>query len=291
MPGFGHFYAGAGVRGIVIMIGFYIVMPVLASVHGAIAIVCWPIAVVFVTRDAWLCAKAENLKELAEIAAGAAPRRWLLWIWAACRALWITAAPGLFGIGMLITSGAALKQGAILHGLILGAYACAPLFLVWWAARETWLAVTGVRSVTESALKTEIGTTVLVTGFCALLLAIAAPAFSGLFRKSAEGGIKGNLGELRLAVDRYRREHDGRAPDSIGAMVAAKTIPEIPRLWRRFDESPHSQTAEASVVADRTATDSGRWAFVVSPSSPSLTGTLFIDCTHTDTRGRFWSEY
>ena len=140
-------------------------------------------------------------------------------------------------------------------------------------------------------MTTEIITTIIATGICALLIAIVAPTFAPLFQKSAEAGIRVNLSELRVAVDRYRSEHEGRAPNSIGALVEAKTITEIPLLWHKSAKIPHPRTAEAAVVADRTATDSGRWAFVVSPSSPSLTGTVFIDCTHTDTRGRLWSEY
>jgi hypothetical protein len=291
LPGFGHFYIGSFLRGVVILIAVYIVLPALTSLHGAVTLICWPIAIGFVARDAWLCAKAEVLKETSELAAGVKPRRGLVWTWAACRAAWIVVLPGLAGLGMLFSAAVHARQGHMLAALINGASAAIPLAIAWLAGGETWRVVTGAVAVTEGAMKAEIGTTVIVTGVCALLVAITIPYFSGLFRYSAEGGIKGNLGELRQAVERYRLAHDGRSPDSIGAMVEATTIPGIPVLWRKSDKIPHSRTAEAAVVADRTATDSGRWAFVVSPSSPILTGALFIDCTHTDTRGRVWSEY
>lgn len=291
LPGFGHFYAGSFMRGVVVLIGAYIVLPALASLHGAVALVCWPVAAGFVARDAWLCAKAENLKEQAELAAGAAPRRWLVWTWAACRAAWIVILPGAVGAGMLFGAAADARQGHPLAALFSGASAAIPLAIAWLAGRETWRVVAGAVAAAESSLKAEIGTTVIIAGFCALLVAIALPSFSGLWRKSAEGGIKANLGELRQAVDRYRRAHDGRPPDSIAAMVEAGIIPGIPALWRNYDGIPHAHAAEAAVFASTAATDSGRWAFVVSPSSPSLTGAVFIDCTHTDTRGRFWSEY
>lgn len=278
-------------RGVVILIGYYIVLPAITSLHIAFAIIGWVAAVGFIARDAWFCAKAEALKETAELSAGVKPRRWLLWVWAACRALWIILLPSLFGIGMLYAAVVHAWTGHLLAALISGASAAIPLTIAWLAGSETWRVVTGAVAVTEGSLVTEIGTTVIVTGICALLVAITIPYFSNIFRYSAEGGIKGNLGELRQAVGRYRLEHEGRSPDSIGAMVEAKTIPEIPGLWRKFDEIPHTHTAEAAVVESRAATDSGRWTFVVSPSSPSLTGTIFIDCTHTDTRGRFWSEY
>lgn len=273
------------------MIGYYIVLPALASLHAALAITGWVVAAGFIARDAWLCAQAEVLKETSELAAGVRPRRWLVWTWAACRAAWIVILPGLFGVGILFGAAMHARQGHVLAALVSGGSAAIPLIIAVLAGRETWRVITGAVAATEGAMKAEIGTTVIITGICALLVAITIPYFSGLFRYSAEGGIKGNLSELRQAVERYRLAHGGRSPDSIGAMVEAKTIPEIPRLWRQHDKIPHAHAAEAAVVADRTATDSGRWAFVVSPSSPSLTGTIFIDCTHTDTRGRFWSEY
>lgn len=290
-PGFGHFYIGSFLRGFVIMIGAYIILPALTSLHGAVALIGWVVAVGFVARDAWVCAKAEVLKETSELAAGVKPRGWLVWTWAACRASWIVILPGLFGLAVLFNAAVQARQGHMLSALNYGISAAIPLIIAVLAGRETWRVITGAVAVTEGAMKAELGTTVIITGVCAFLVAITIPYFSGLFRYSAEGGIKGNLGELRQAVERYRLAHDGRSPDSIEAMVSAKTIPGIPALWRKSDEIPHSRTAEAAVVADRTATDSGRWAFVVSPSSPSLTGTVFIDCTHTDTRGRFWSEY
>ncbi len=291
LPGLGHFYAGATGRGAVITIGSCIIIPALSTLHAAIAVIAWGGVVGFIGRDAWFCAKAANLKEQAELAAGVAPRRWLVWVWAACRVSWITAIPGLFGVGLMIIAVMNARRAGVLAGLISGAFAFIPLFLVWWAGRETWFVLIGARPASENSLKAEIGTTALVTGICALLIAIAVPAFTGLFRKSAEGGIKNNLGELRQAVERYRRDHDGRSPDSIDAMVVAKTIPVIPALWRRYDGIAHSRTPAAGIVENTATTDSGRWAFVVSPSSPGLTGAIFIDCTHTDTKGSAWSSY
>lgn len=291
LPGFGHFFTGSFMRGVVIMIGYYIVLPALTSLHVALAIPCWAVAIGFIARDAWFCTKAAALKESSELSTGVKPRRWLVLVWAAARAAWIIILPGLFGIGMLYGTVWDVWKGHMLAALFSGASAAIPLVIAWLAGRETWRVASGAVTVTEGSLKTEIGTTVIVTGICALLVAITIPRFVDFFRYSAEGATKGSLGELRQAVGRYRSEHDGRSPDSIGAMVEAKTIPEIPVLWRKFDKIPHAHTAEASVVASTAATDSGRWAFIVSPSSPSMTGTIFIDCTHTDTRGRAWSEF
>ena len=89
LPGFGHFYLGSFLRGFVILIAVYIILPALTSLHGGVALIGWVVAVGFVARDAWLCAKAEVLKETSELAAGVKPRGWIVWAWAACRAAWI----------------------------------------------------------------------------------------------------------------------------------------------------------------------------------------------------------
>lgn len=106
----------------------------------------------------------------------------------------------------------------------------------------------------------------------------------------AEGAMKAGLGLLRAEVDRYRGEHD-RPPESLEALVAAKALPGIPPLWPRHIGVPHPRTAATTIVGEPLAADTGRWAYVVSSSSPGLSGAVFIDCTHTDTRGKAWTSY
>lgn len=130
-----------------------------------------------------------------------------------------------------------------------------------------------------------------ICGVVAVLAAIVLPGFSGLFRKSAEGAMKGSLAAMRQAIENYRRAHGGRAPESLEDLVGAGDLAQIPPLWPRFSGIAHPTSAAATVVAEAAMTDSGRWAYVVSASSPGLTGALFIDCTHTDTRGSAWTSY
>ncbi|MDD5302915.1 MAG: hypothetical protein PHS14_07360 [Elusimicrobia bacterium] len=218
-------------------------------------------------------------------------RRWMLWTWAACRAAWILIFPGLFGLAMTIGAFHAAKHGRTASAVQSAAYGLAALVFAGWSARRAWRVLRGAEAMDESAMTTELGAAAGVFGLCLIFLLIAAPGFSGLFRKSAEGAMKGNLVLLRQAVERYRLEHGGRAPESLEALVAAKIIPEMPPLWPRFSEIPHPRKGEAVVVAVTAPADTGRWAYVVSLSSPGLTGTVFIDCTHTDTKGSFWTEY
>ena len=215
------------------------------------------------------------------------PKTWLVWTWAAFRALWITAFPLLCAAGMLIGAWSELKRGGRFTVAAVNSLVVAFLFLAlaWTAARHTWQVVTGTKPATVRALNGEILTTVSVFAVCALLFAMVAPYFSGLFRRSHEGALKARLADLRTVVERYRAAHGGQPPPSL------EDLGELPPLWGRYAEIPHPGEPAAVVVDDAKASDTGKWAYVISPSSPGLTGTLFIDCTHTDFKGEAWSSY
>jgi hypothetical protein len=215
------------------------------------------------------------------------PGRWLIWVWAAFRALWITAFPLLCGAGMLIGAWSEFQRGGRFTVAAVNSLVVAVLFLAlaWNASSHTWKVTTGAKPATVTALRGEILTTISVFVACALLFAMVAPYFSGLFRRSQEGALKARLQDLRAVVERHRAAHGGQAPSSLDGLG------ELPPLWGRYTEIPHPETP-AAVVIDGTATaDTGKWAYVISPSSPGLTGTLFIDCTHTDYRGVAWTSY
>ena len=209
------------------------------------------------------------------------PRRWLIWLWAAFRALWITAFPLLVAAGMLLAAWSELKRGGRFTVAAVSSLVVAVLFhaLAWTAARHTWQVMTGTKPALVSALKGEIVTTIAVFIACALLFAMVAPYFSGLFRRSHEGALKARLADLRAVVERHRASHGGQAPLSLDGLG------ELPPLWGRYTEIPHPG-APAAVLADgAAATDTGKWAYAVS------SGTVFIDCTHTDHRGVSWTSY
>ena len=209
------------------------------------------------------------------------PRRWLIWLWAAFRALWITAFPLLVAAGMLLAAWSELKRGgrftvAAVSSLVVGGLVLAvggP------AAPPPGPGIAGAHPARGGARQGGIVTTIAVFIACALLFAMVAPYFSGLFRRSHEGALKARLADLRAVVERHRASHGGQAPLSLDGLG------ELPPLWGRYTEIPHPG-APAAVLADgAAATDTGKWAYAVS------SGTVFIDCTHTDHRGVSWTSY
>lgn len=211
------------------------------------------------------------------------PSRPLVRVWAACRVLWIACLPLFVGVLLVIGGIDALRRGR--SGLALIALGLLGLALAWSAARHTWRVFTDRKAATQNALAGEvIASGIGFTGLILLYL-IVTPYFSGLFRKSAEGAVKNDLARLRQAVAAHRAGHDGQAPSSL------EDLGPIPPLWGRYAEIPHPGRAAALVVESTAAADTGKWAYVISPSSPSLTGAVFIDCTHTDSKGSAWSSY
>lgn len=211
----------------------------------------------------------------------APPKRPLIYAWAVFRALWITAFPLLCAVGLLMAAWSELKRGGRFTVAAVNSLVVAVLFLAlaWTAARHTWRVVTGTKPALVAALKGEIATTIAVFVACALLFAMVAPYFSGLFRRSHEGALKARLQDLRSVVERYRASHGGQAPPSLA------DLGELPPLWGRYAGIPHPETPAAVLVDGPGTADTGKWAYVVS------SGTVFIDCTHTDYRGVAWTSY
>lgn len=134
----------------------------------------------------------------------------------------------------------------------------------------------------------------------ARLVAVAAVAFAswvgyGITEKygllplyGREGGTKGNLGSLRSALSIYYGDHDGVLPRNL-AELPPKYLVRIPAAFTR----PHGEVTEVRLI-DAAAyesgklPDSGGWAYI--PSGPS-SGTVIVDCVHSDIRGVPYISY
>jgi type II secretory pathway pseudopilin PulG len=133
-----------------------------------------------------------------------------------------------------------------------------------------------LRQGPDSGYGGEAASMVLVIG-----CAIVYPRFGELLRYSGEGANKGNLGAVRAALDGYAKTK-GR-PAALDALVKEGALPYLPRLsWR----GPHRSTRESLTLEPGVFTDSGRWGYSVEASTP-----VYIDCTHTDSRGLAWNNY
>lgn len=134
-------------------------------------------------------------------------------------------------------------------------------------------------------LRDAIGGAIIVLGLLGFVYINTAPVMGDLFLRNGEGAMKGRLGQLRQAFTRYRVEKSENPP-SLDAILAGSEPPEMPELWPLGARSNHSGTRAEIALPDGMPTDSGKWAYAVGTSTP-----VFIDCTHTDTRGNAWASY
>ena len=127
----------------------------------------------------------------------------------------------------------------------------------------------------------------IVVAIIGILAAIAIPKFADLIRKSNEGATRGNLGAVRSALSIYYGDMEGQYPDDPYALtLSQKYLRAIPTA-----KTPpfHSDTNSVSLTAQQTI-DGGGWGYNNVSTSDAL-GTLWVKCTHTDTKSKLWSEY
>ena len=126
----------------------------------------------------------------------------------------------------------------------------------------------------------------IVVAIIGILAAIAIPKFAELIRKSSEGASKGNLGAIRSALSIYYGDMEGQYPADLPALtVSGKYLASIP-----VAKAPNFHGDTSVVIDQLTANDGGGWSYNDTVGNANF-GTLWVNCTHTDTKGTTWTAY
>ncbi len=129
----------------------------------------------------------------------------------------------------------------------------------------------------------------IVVAIIGILAAIAIPKFAELIRKSSEGASRGNLGAIRSAMSIYYGDMEGQYPsDSAALTLSGKYMTSIP-----VSKTPNYHADTASMFQGSQAggfQDLGGWIYDSAPGDQSY-GSIWVDCTHTDTKGLAWTTY
>ena len=127
----------------------------------------------------------------------------------------------------------------------------------------------------------------IVVAIIGILAAIAIPKFADLIRKSNEGSTKGNLGALKGALAVYYGDNEGVYPidDLTSLTVAGKYMQNIP-----VANMPPFHAKASTVNVGTAVNDSAGYMFD-NVSSDASYGSLWVNCTHTDTKGTAWNAY
>ena len=126
----------------------------------------------------------------------------------------------------------------------------------------------------------------IVVAIIGILAAIAIPKFASLIRKSSEGASKGNLGSIRSALSIYYGDLEGQYPTDLGSLtVSGKYMSAIPAA-----KTPNYHSDTSVAVQAAATTDVGGWLYNNVTGDANI-GKVFVNCTHTDTKGSIWSTY
>ena len=130
----------------------------------------------------------------------------------------------------------------------------------------------------------------IVVAIIGILAAIAIPKFAELIRKSGEGATKGNLGSIRSALTIYYGDMEGQYPTAPAAMtIGGKYLASIP-LAKTPNYHQDSSSILLGSVALNPPDDSAGWIYDSAPGDQYY-GSMFVNCTHTDTKGTSWESY
>lgn len=168
-------------------------------------------------------------------------------------------------------------------------FAAVPLsvavLLLWWLIKELRISASIALGQGGRRLPSVAGPVCVV--LMGLLAYGACRKLHQVIKPSEAKATKGNLGAIRSALSIYYGDMEGVYPEDPAVLtVNGKYMSTIPRAKTIH----HKDSADIVLYPDGVSLDTGGWGYVNDPDSSNM-GSLFIDCTHTDMRGRVWTEY
>ncbi|MFI5362392.1 MAG: hypothetical protein ACHQ49_10515 [Elusimicrobiota bacterium] len=104
-----------------------------------------------------------------------------------------------------------------------------------------------------------------------------------------EGATRGNLGALRSALTIYYGDMDGQYPLAlVGLTIGGKYLSAVPPVVAPNYHA--SNTNEEVYIVSEAVDDSGGWKYDDLAGDGNY-GMVFVNCTHTDTKGTVWTSY
>ncbi|MFI5350791.1 MAG: type IV pilin protein [Elusimicrobiota bacterium] len=140
----------------------------------------------------------------------------------------------------------------------------------------------------------------IVVAIIGVLAAIAIPKFASLISKSQEGAAKGGLGSLRSALSIYYGDMEGQYPGNItvGLTSGVSLLPALPSITLpspagHVANNVEGQAGLGSLCPPNMAdlADTQVWYYDPPQSNTACAGSVFIHCTHLDSKGSLWSNY
>lgn len=142
-----------------------------------------------------------------------------------------------------------------------------------------------------------------VLAMLGIVVVLALPSlakFRQLSTLSGEGATKGNLGSLRAGASIYYGDKEGVYPRTLEELVP-QYVPAIPETkladhapsaaWTEYGAEVCTGKSEYGAEIDVSKVrDTGGWGYVSDPQAACY-GTVFVDCSHPDSKGKPWPGY
>ena len=126
----------------------------------------------------------------------------------------------------------------------------------------------------------------IVVAIIGILAAIAIPKFASLIRKASEGASKGNLGAIRSALSIYYGDVEGVYPTTMENLtVGGKYISVVP-----VAKAPNYHSDSSGITNAAVPDDKAGWAYLNVETDANF-GTVWVNCSHTDTKSTTWTAY
>lgn len=209
---------------------------------------------------------------------------WKAWAWLAARALWTLFFGSLAAaFGLAAYRGYAdLRSVSFAWANALPALAFGLVFAL--GASHAVAVCRGRAAMSDGAMGSETSLILSLGAIFGLMFAITWPSFSRIIPKSIEAQSRSRLSLLRQGLSRHLASRP--APATLEGLLSPGELAVMPEL-RFYRDRPHPRASRSITLPAGAATDSGLWGYSVSGAS----ATVFIDCTHTDSKGVFWNSY
>lgn len=133
----------------------------------------------------------------------------------------------------------------------------------------------------------------IIVAIIGILASIAIPKFGNLVSKSREAEVKASLSTIRSALSIYYADTEGVYPLTLtnSLIVDSKYLSRIPLVTipaHSGNTGHKSVSGEQNLLAANDNAAAGVWNYI---NTGAGLGTLFINCTHSDTLGKIWSGF
>jgi uncharacterized RDD family membrane protein YckC len=129
----------------------------------------------------------------------------------------------------------------------------------------------------------------------AMILSVSVPQMERTVNQAKETMTASHLAQLRQAVNAYAQDNNNASPADINGLVH-KYLPALPQLvLPNHPDSANVTIYDASACAGAAVDpaqiqDTGKWGYVADPQA-SCRGTVFVDCTHKDSKDKVLASY